>query len=165
MRTPYFAILPQDDTIEPDYYAALVDLLEKTPAAGSACTAIQTVGRPDEHIIRSKSVSGDLEARVRQVFGMSYAGVSFRAVNRTTPNLRDLTVPGNRFDNMFADSTWIMRQAIQGEMLYLDRPLYRKVYHDGKHPHELAGNTSQNPCIRLDALLPANGTLCGTVRG
>lgn len=131
VRTPYFAILPQDDTIEPDYYAALVDLLEKTPAAGSACTAIQTVGRPDEHIIRSKSVSGDLEERISQVFGMSYAGVSFRAVNRTPPNLRDLTVPGNRFDNMFADSTWIMRQAIQGEMLYLDRPLYKKLYHGG----------------------------------
>ncbi|MEE4011370.1 glycosyltransferase family 2 protein [Roseibium sp. FZY0029] len=131
VKTPYFAILPQDDTIEPDYYAALVDLLEKTPAAGSACTAIQTVGRPDEHIIRSKNVIGDLAERVSQVFGMSYAGVSFRAVNRTPANLSDLTVPGNRFDNMFADSTWIMRQAIQGDMLYLDRPLYKKLYHSG----------------------------------
>jgi glycosyltransferase involved in cell wall biosynthesis len=131
VKTPYFAILPQDDTIEPDYYAALVDLLEKTPAAGSACTAIQTVGRPDADVIRSQNVIGDLEDRISQVFRMSYAGVSFRAVNRTPANLRDLTVPGNRFDNMFADSTWIMRQAIQGEMLYLDRPLYRKLYHSG----------------------------------
>ena len=131
VKTPYFAILPQDDTVEPDYYAALVDLLEQTPTAGSACSAIQTVGRPDAHVIRFKSVTGDLETRIRQVFGMSYAGVSFRAVNRSPARLRDLTVPGNRFDNMFADSAWIVRQAVQGEMLYLDRPLYKKLYHDG----------------------------------
>lgn len=129
VRTPFFAILPHDDELHPDYYAVLIDMLRNDPGAQCAYSAIRPAGRPRQTTIASQEIVGTATERIHKVLTTPYSGVSYRAVNRRGGEAGRLTIPGNRFDNMFADSTWIMRQAIAGDMLYHDEPLYIKHYH------------------------------------
>jgi glycosyltransferase involved in cell wall biosynthesis len=129
-KSPYFAILPHDDEILPDYYTSLIEMLENRPEASSAFSDIQTKGLPKDIVIDSEEILGSDEDRVFGVLTKSWAGVSYRAVNRRVDRGGDLRIPGNRFNDAYADSTWIMKQALQGEMLRIDRPLYIKNLHE-----------------------------------
>jgi len=130
VRTPYFAILPHDDEILPDYYAAMLDLLEGRPNAFCACSAIQTVGLAEDRVVSWKPVTGTQMERIEQVLTGAWEAVGFRAVNRRVGDNRALTIPATRSGDMFADSAWTMRQALRGDMLFDTRPLYVKHFHD-----------------------------------
>lgn len=134
VRTELFAVLPHDDVVAPEYYARMIALLDAAPGAICAHGAIRNVTDAKVGIARSEPVRGGLSERIAKVLTMSYAGFSYRAVNRTPRARGRLTLPGNRHGGVYADSNWMMRQAVLGEMLYCDAALYDKHYH-GANEH------------------------------
>jgi len=73
---------------------------------------------------------GPRETRIQNVLSHDYAAISMRGVNRTPPDLSDLALHPNPYGDLFVDSTWIMQQAVLGEIVTVPKVLFVKHYHD-----------------------------------
>ena len=122
----YFMVLPHDDLILPTYLEDCLALLASEPDTFAAYSDIQL---PDT-VLQASEVRGDLTTRISHMMRNLYNGYSFRALMRRNP--RDwplLKLRENPPTNCCVDTTWILQQALFGELRRVPKPLYIKSIH------------------------------------
>ncbi|MEN9316988.1 MAG: hypothetical protein RIS35_3381 [Pseudomonadota bacterium] len=135
-ESPLFALLPQDDTIAPGHYEALVAALTQAPDAGMAfgqLIAEHQDGRRVEHpppsIELGRSLPWIEAVLLERVWNL---GIPFRAVIH-----REVltTIPGTPGD-AFADQVWVFGMALRRHLLHVPEAVYLKRYHaQNTHGH------------------------------
>lgn len=132
VRTPFFAILPHDDEPAPDYYGAMIRMLEANPQAATAICNLGLAGLADapQGGLAARAHLGPRQTRILNILLHDYPGISMRGVNRTPRDLNDLALHPNAHGDLFVDSTWIMQQAVLGEIVAVPKVLFVKHFHD-----------------------------------
>lgn len=125
-RGRYFMILPHDDQIAPDYASECIGLLERSPAAFAACSDIRY---GEDGLIGFEPIRGGRTDRIANVLQNHLNAVSYRAIMRRDPRRwAGLRLLHNTPADYLVDTIWILQQAVQGEILRVDAPLYHKYY-------------------------------------
>lgn len=132
-RGRHVMILPHDDVLRPNYLERCLDVLEAHPQAFAAYSDLET--NLAARVLRASEVHGPLEARVSKVLKHLHNGYSYRALMRwTNPAVRRLRLLPNPPNDMFVDTTFILQQALHGELHRIPEPLYFKRFHsDNTH--------------------------------
>ncbi len=130
--SPYAMVLPHDDLLLPQYVELCVRALQARPAAVVACTDVLHFG-DSEHVGEQLELCGPqvdrVEKMVRDCFhAMAYRGVIDRA--RLGPCL----IPDFASRDFAADTLWVARMCVAGEVLRVPEVCYRKLLH-GKSAH------------------------------
>lgn len=126
-RGRYFMVLPHDDLILPTYVESCLTILEDDPAAFAAYSDIATPGG----VLTASEARGDVATRISHVMRNLYNGYCYRALMRR--DLGDwplLRLRENPPTNFCADTTWILQQALCGELRRVPQALYIKSFHD-----------------------------------
>jgi GT2 family glycosyltransferase len=123
----YACIQPHDDVLAEDYLAALLTIADKSNAAAVFCD-IEAFGT-ESGIIRQPSVIGRPVVRQISLLCDHFDAVAYRCLARAAVLARALPIPGNPFDDFAADTVWVSRLALTGELLRVPRVLYRKRFH------------------------------------
>lgn len=127
--TAYWCYHQQDDLIDPDYLAELVDHLRATPKAAVAYCDIQAFGQADWRI-EQDSVTGHPVTRQLALLHEHLAAVAFRGVTRTEAIRHMGRLPANPEENFAVDTVWMAAMARSGELHRVPGYRYRKRYHD-----------------------------------
>lgn len=131
-RGDYVCLLPCDDYINSSYLENLLSSSISNPDAIVCYGRIECVGdlvRP----MRQKSITKrNPFQRITLVIEKHMSAISFRGlINRkkliTTPHLYYLRE--DHHENMFADTTWILQQAIVGLLIENPKAIYFKSFH------------------------------------
>ncbi|WP_319532674.1 glycosyltransferase family 2 protein [uncultured Cohaesibacter sp.] len=126
-RGQYFMVLPHDDFLAPAYVEECLVCLEREPKAFAAYSDIEY---PDG-IMEASDVRGGLNDRVRYMMQNLYNGYSYRALmRRRFADWSGLKLRHNPPTDFCVDTTWILQQALLGELRRVPKPLYRKGYHE-----------------------------------
>jgi hypothetical protein len=124
-----FACLqPQDDVLEEDYFAALLAAADANPGAAVIYSDIQCFGSHDE-VIRQAPVAGSSFERQIGLLRDHFDAVAFRGLTRVSALHSMLPMTGNPCGNFAADTVWMARQALAGDLVRVPRALYRKRFH------------------------------------
>ena len=119
---------PHDDVLEDDYLAALLTAAEANPDAAVVYSDIQSIGTRDG-VIRQPTIAGSPFARQLSLLRYHYSAVAFRGLTRISALRSILPMAGNPCENFAADTVWMARQALAGNLVRVPRALYRKRYH------------------------------------
>ena len=138
MTSDFGMILPQDDVLSPSYVSRCMAALLANDAAAVACSDIECI--PAGNIISQLELRGDRVARVATCIQDGFAGVSYRGVVRFG-RFRRREVP-NAIGGFAADTLWMVRMAIAGEIVRVPEPLYRKTFHANSAHHAWKRMTS-----------------------
>jgi glycosyltransferase involved in cell wall biosynthesis len=125
MTSEFGMILPHDDVLLPSYVSRCMEALLANEASAVACSDIERV--PAGNIISQLELRGDRVARVAKCIKDGFAGVSYRGVLRFG-RFRRREVP-NAIGGFAADTLWMVRMAIAGEIIRVPEALYRKTFH------------------------------------
>lgn len=125
MTSEFGMILPHDDVLLPSYVSRCMEALLANDAGAVACSSIETV--PAGKIVSQLELRGDRVARVAKCIKDGFAGVSYRGVLRLG-RFRRREVP-NAIGGFAADTLWMVRMAIAGEIIRVPEALYRKTFH------------------------------------
>ena len=125
--TPFFCIMPHDDLPEPRYLEAMLDLLEREPAAACAYSDIRGFGA-QQNVVGQQEVRGDRLQRVLDVILNHYDSVPFRGVVRRRDGNDRPYLPAVIPGGFAADTAWLVPLALRGELRRVPEPLYRKFY-------------------------------------
>ncbi|HVE23800.1 MAG TPA: glycosyltransferase [Sporichthya sp.] len=128
--TAYWCYQQQDDLLDADYLAVLVDHLRATPDAAVAYCDIQAFGQADWRI-EQDSLTGHPVTRQLTLLHEHLAAVAFRGVTRTEALHRMGRLPANPVENFAVDTVWMAAMAGAGELHRVPGYRYRKRYHDG----------------------------------
>ena len=126
--TDYACLQPYDDVLENDYLAALTAASEKNPAAAVVYSDIQGFGEDDIRICQP-TVAGSPFERQLCLLREHFAAVPFRGLMRVSMLRSIIPIAGNRCDDFAADTVWMARQALYGDLVRVPLVLYRKRYH------------------------------------
>lgn len=132
VETELFCILPHDDLIAPDYLEALLECLDRHPAAVAAYCDLE--GFEDvSYVLQQPELTGDRFERLRDGLAFHFNAVAYRGLIRRSA-LRSapggwLPLVGNRCGDFAADTVWMLRLAALGELRRVPRSLYRKRVH------------------------------------
>ncbi|SNY93170.1 Glycosyl transferase family 2 [Cohaesibacter sp. ES.047] len=122
-RGQYFMVLPHDDVLSPTYVEECLACLEENPQAFAAYSDIEHAGG----IMEASEVLGELEDRTRHVMENLYNGYCYRALmRRQRSNWPMLKMRYNPPTDYCVDTTWILQQALLGELRRVPKPLYFK---------------------------------------
>jgi hypothetical protein len=128
-NTPYFAILPQDDSITEFFYEKLYTALENDPTAGLAFGAIKIDNSKDENTyitppnIPLGTLAPHTEAIIlEEEWGLAFA---FRALIKKSA-LK--TIPSTTRD-IHADKVWIFSMLLTHHLLFVEDAVCIKRYH------------------------------------
>ncbi len=124
----YACLQPHDDVLEDDYLAALLTAAEANPDAAVVYSDIQSIGTRDG-VIRQPTIAGSPFARQLSLLRYHYNAVAFRGLTRISALRSILPMAGNPCENFAADTVWMARQALAGNLVRVPRALYRKRYH------------------------------------
>jgi glycosyltransferase involved in cell wall biosynthesis len=131
--TDYACLQPHDDLLDDDYLAVLVATAEANREAAVVYSDIQCFGTYSR-VIRQPTVAGSPFARQVDVMNRHYAAVSYRGLMRASALRSILPMAGNPCRDFAADTVWLARQALVGDLVRVPQPLYRKRYHaDNTH--------------------------------
>lgn len=130
-RDADFACLqPHDDVLDDDYLAMLVAAADANAEAAVVYSDIRSFGAYDR-IISQPAVTGSPFERQADVLRHHYVAVSYRGLMRV-PTLRSLLpMTGNPCGDFAADTVWLARQALVGDLVRVPHALYHKRYHAG----------------------------------
>lgn len=124
----YACLQPHDDVLEDEYFAALLAAAEANPDAAVVYSDIQSFGTLDV-VIRQPTIAGSPFERQLGLLRDHFAAVAFRGLTRV-PALRSiLPMAGNPCENFAADTVWMARQALVGDLVRVPQALYRKRFH------------------------------------
>ena len=126
--TDYACLQPSDDVLENDYLAELTAAAAGHPAAAVVYSDIQGFGA-DDILIRQKTVAGSPFERQVRLLREHFAAAPFRGLMRVSTLRSIIPIAGNRCDDFAADTVWMARQALHGDLVRVPRVLYRKRYH------------------------------------
>jgi GT2 family glycosyltransferase len=129
----YACLQPHDDVLDDDYLAALLAAAEANPEAAVVYSDIQAFGTHDV-LIRQATVAGSPLERQVAMLRDHFDAVAFRGLTRVSALLRSLPMAGNPCRDFAADTVWMARQALAGDLVRVPLALYRKRYHaDNTH--------------------------------
>jgi glycosyltransferase involved in cell wall biosynthesis len=131
MTSEFGMILPHDDVLSPSYVSRCMEALLANEASAVACSDIECV--PAGNIISQLELRGERVARVAKCIKHGFAGVSYRGVLRLG-RFRRREVP-NAIGGFAADTLWMVRMAIAGEIVRVPAALYRKTLHVNSAHH------------------------------
>jgi glycosyltransferase involved in cell wall biosynthesis len=132
-RADYACIQPHDDLLAEDYLAALMEMAERSPAAAVVFSDIEAFGT-ESMVICQSSVTGSPLGRQIALLLDHYNAVAFRGLTRVSALGCVPPMSGNSHDDFAADTLWMSRLAVAGELIRVPRVLYRKRYHpDNTH--------------------------------
>ncbi|MBB4303027.1 glycosyltransferase involved in cell wall biosynthesis [Rhodobium orientis] len=120
-------LMPHDDTLDPDYVAACMDALAANPRAVLAFTDIDGLNKADV-LGTEPSETGSTCQRVAAMFRRHFPAIGFRGVFSRT-RARRHAVP-RAMAGFGADSLWVLRMAVQGDIVRIPSTLYHKRFHD-----------------------------------
>ncbi len=124
--TPFFCIVPHDDLLAPTYLERLLALMDENDSAACAYSDLKGFGFREPYI-QQADVRGTQYERVLDLLLNHFPAVAFRGlVRRRTAALPLL--PTDLPGNFAADTVWMMRLALAGELRRLPEPLYAKRY-------------------------------------
>lgn len=126
MTSPYGMILPHDDLLRQTYVSRCVEALEANEAAAVACSDLRLV--EGDHVRRQLELRGDVRERAIRCIVDGFAAVSFRGVIRFD-KFRRRNVPATA-GGFAADTVWMLRMALAGEVIRVPEILYRKTRHE-----------------------------------
>jgi len=124
----YACLQPQDDLLEAGCLSALLATAETSPGASVVYSDIQSFGTHTA-VIRQPTVAGSPFGRQIALLRHHYAAVSYRGLMRVSALRSILPMVGNPHGDFAADTVWIARQALAGDLLRVPHALYRKRYH------------------------------------
>jgi glycosyltransferase involved in cell wall biosynthesis len=127
VRTPFYCILPHDDTIAPEYLERLHRLLELHPRAAVAYTDLEGYGL-HEKVYVQEPVLGERHERVLDFVRAHLAAVAYRGLVRAAVAGAP-PIPDAMPHDLFADTLWMAKLARRGELVRHPEILYRKRYH------------------------------------
>jgi GT2 family glycosyltransferase len=126
----FACIQPHDDIMEEEYLSSLLAVAEAAPQAAVVYSDIQAFG--DLNIcVHQPSVMGSPLARMTTMLLDHSNAVAFRGLTRVSALRAVEPISGNPFDDFAADTVWMARLAVEGDLICVPRPLYRKRYHAG----------------------------------
>lgn len=131
MGTPYGMILPHDDELAPTYVSRCVAALMANESAVVACSDIEV--RPGGGIVSQAEFTGDRVDRVAACIEHGFAGVMYRGVVRL--GLLPRRGLPHTLGGYAADSLWMLRMAIVGDIIRVPLPLYVKNLHPTSIAH------------------------------
>jgi hypothetical protein len=123
-------VQPQDDLLDDDYLATLVDAAETHPGAVVVYCDIQCFGTYTA-VLRQPPAAGSPMERQVELMRHHFPAVSYRGLIRARALPSLLPLVGNACDDYYADAVWIARQALVGDLVRVPLALYRKRYHAG----------------------------------
>ena len=126
-RTPFAMILPHDDRLEPGYVEACMKRLQASPDAVAACTDIRVFGDGSGKVAQT-DLRGPLPRRLARMIADSFPAVAYRAVI-DMDRLDGRFIPTIASDDFAADTLWVARLCIAGEVVRVPEPLYWKRAH------------------------------------
>lgn len=124
----YACLQPHDDVLEEDYLAALLGAAEAHPGAVVVYSDIQCFGAL-ARVLQQPTVAGSRLERQLSLLRDHFAAVAFRGLTRVSALRLILPMAGNPCDDFAADTVWMARQALAGDLVRVPRALYRKRYH------------------------------------
>ena len=122
-RGDHAMILPHDDLLAPAYLGACLDALAANTHAALAYSDIEVIN--NGNIASETAETGAVATRAAAIMERHFAAVSWRGVFCRRRARRHL-VPSFALGNFAADTLWVARMAVQGEMARVPEPLYRK---------------------------------------
>jgi GT2 family glycosyltransferase len=126
--TDYACLQPYDDVLENDYLAELTAAAAGNPVAAVVYSDMQGFGA-DETLIRQPTVAGSPFERQLRLLREHFAAAPFRGLMRVSTLRSIIPIAGNRCDDYAADTVWMARQALHGDLVRVPLVLYRKRYH------------------------------------
>lgn len=124
----YACLQPHDDVLEDDYLGALLAAAEANPDAAVVYSDIQSFGMHDG-VIRQPTIAGSPLERQIGLLRDHFNAVAFRGLTRVSALRSILPMAGNPFEDFAADTVWMARQALAGNLVRVPQALYRKRYH------------------------------------
>jgi GT2 family glycosyltransferase len=124
----YACLQPHDDLLDDEYLAVLLAAAEANPEAAVVYSDVQSFGTHD-NVIRQPTVAGSPFERQIDVMRHHYAAISYRGLMRVSALRSILPMAGNPCDDFAADTVWLARQALVGDLVRVPHALYRKRYH------------------------------------
>ena len=121
-------ILPHDDLLLPQYVERCVEALQARPAAVVACSDLVTFGHA-EVVAEQLELRGSQIDRVEKMIKDCFQAIAYRGVidrSRLGPCL----IPDIAAGDFAADTLWVGRMCVAGEVLRVPEILYRKLLHD-----------------------------------
>nr|WP_321443629.1 glycosyltransferase family 2 protein [uncultured Cohaesibacter sp.] len=126
-RGQYFMVLPHDDLLAPTYLEACLSCLESEPDTFAAYSDMEF----HSGIMEASELIGTLDERIGHMMENLYNGYSFRALMRRRPtDWPALALRHNPPTDCCVDTTWILQQALLGELRCVREPLYFKTLHE-----------------------------------
>ena len=155
-RGRYVMVLPHDDRLEPTYVEACLRMLEGDPDCFSAVSDMAYVGG----VMTVSEVRGELPQRLAHVMRNLYNGYCYRALMRNRRADRErLRLLPNPPTDFCVDTTWILQQAVFGELRRVPEPLYVKAYLPGsthrswsRIPHPQLRAAWERHCRQMEAI-------------
>ncbi|MCW2306203.1 glycosyltransferase family 2 protein [Rhodobium gokarnense] len=120
-------LMPHDDALDPDYVATCMETLAATPRAVLAFTDIDGLNKADV-LGTEPSETGPTRQRVAAMFRRHFPAIAFRGVF-SRKRARHHAVP-RTISGFGADSLWVLRMAVKGDIVRIPGPLYHKRFHD-----------------------------------
>jgi GT2 family glycosyltransferase len=124
----YACLQPHDDVLDDDYLAALLGAAEANPDAAVVYSDIQAFGTLDQ-VIRQPTIAGSPFERQMGLLRDHFDAVAFRGLTRVSALRSILPMTGNPCENFAADTVWMARQALVGNLVRVPYALYRKRFH------------------------------------
>jgi GT2 family glycosyltransferase len=124
----YACLQPHDDVLEDGYLAALLSVAEANPDAAVVYSDIQSFGTRDR-VFRQPTIAGSPFERQIGLLRDHFAAVAFRGLTRVSALRSILPMMGNPCENFAADTVWMARQALVGDLVRVPQLLYRKRFH------------------------------------
>ncbi len=126
VRTPFFCIIPHDDLLEPNYLARLIATAESYPRAAVVYSDLSKFGERQIESLAQPAITGHPFTRALTFLVEHYNAVAFRGLVRTASPARACLLEHNPFDDFAEDTIWLMKLAMQGDLIRVPEPLYRK---------------------------------------
>lgn len=125
MTSPYGMILPHDDLLRETYVTRCMEALAANDAAAVACSDLRFVDQ--DSYLPQVEFRGDQAERAIRCITDGYSAVSYRGVIRFDKFHRR-TIP-RTVGGYVADTVWMLRMALAGEVVRVPEILYRKTLH------------------------------------
>lgn len=122
-RGDHAMILPHDDLLAPAYLGACLDALAANPGAALAYSDIEIIN--NGNIVSETAETGAVVTRAAAIMERHLPAIAWRAVFDRRRARRHL-VPSFALGDFAADTLWVARMAMQGEMVRVPGALYRK---------------------------------------
>ena len=155
-RSEFFFILPHDDTIAPDYVAALLQEAQAHPDAVIVYCDVECFGLSGE-VRSTPGLDGPFAERAAALLAAPNEGVAWRGLVRRSLAAGAL-MPDNAYDGFQSHVAWLLELLCRGPFRLVPRALYRRWRRDD--PDSVTTRWRGWPAERLYAGLAEHTVQC-----